>query len=128
MTTEADLPRDAHLGPHDDEPHDNTDTSALLNWLRAAVLGANDGIVSTAGVVMGVAGATDDSGAIANGVVARRVGSGVPDLEHLTPTVLDPAIHAVFVASGIAALALVLVGVLMPQRVREPDADEEAGG
>ena len=35
-----------------------------LNWLRAAVLGANDGIVSTAGVVMGVAGATDDSGAI----------------------------------------------------------------
>ena len=32
-----------------------------LNWLRAAVLGANDGIVSTAGVVMGVAGATSDS-------------------------------------------------------------------
>jgi len=30
-----------------------------LNWLRAAVLGANDGIVSIAGLVMGVAGATD---------------------------------------------------------------------
>lgn len=29
------------------------------NWLRAAVLGANDGIVSTAGLVVGVAGATD---------------------------------------------------------------------
>jgi len=28
------------------------------NWLRAAVLGANDGIVSTAGLVVGVAGAT----------------------------------------------------------------------
>lgn len=28
-----------------------------LNWLRAAVLGANDGIVSVAGLVMGVAGA-----------------------------------------------------------------------
>lgn len=28
-----------------------------LNWLRAAVLGANDGIVSVAGVVMGVAAA-----------------------------------------------------------------------
>lgn len=27
-----------------------------LNWLRAAVLGANDGIVSVAGLVMGVAG------------------------------------------------------------------------
>ncbi|MDR1077897.1 MAG: VIT family protein [Propionibacteriaceae bacterium] len=32
-----------------------------LNWLRAGVLGANDGIVSTAGIVMGVAGATADS-------------------------------------------------------------------
>ncbi|WP_267241424.1 VIT1/CCC1 transporter family protein [Streptomyces sp. PR69] len=31
-----------------------------LNWLRAAVLGANDGIVSTAGLVVGVAGATTD--------------------------------------------------------------------
>lgn len=29
-----------------------------LNWLRAGVLGANDGIVSVAGMVMGVAGAT----------------------------------------------------------------------
>ncbi|MFJ9843010.1 VIT family protein [Kitasatospora sp. NPDC101155] len=31
--------------------------SARLNWLRAAVLGANDGVVSTAGIVTGVAGA-----------------------------------------------------------------------
>ncbi|MFI9799522.1 VIT family protein [Streptomyces sp. NPDC052302] len=30
-----------------------------LNWLRAAVLGANDGIVSTGGLVVGVAGVTD---------------------------------------------------------------------
>lgn len=37
---------------------------SLLNRLRAAVLGANDGIVSTAGLVMGVAGATTDSFAI----------------------------------------------------------------
>ncbi|MBS2966527.1 VIT family protein [Actinocrinis puniceicyclus] len=29
-----------------------------LNWLRAAVLGANDGVVSLAGLVVGVAGAT----------------------------------------------------------------------
>lgn len=31
---------------------------ARLNWLRAGVLGANDGIVSIAGLVVGVAGAT----------------------------------------------------------------------
>ncbi len=34
--------------------------AARLNWLRAGVLGANDGIVSTAGLVFGVAGATAD--------------------------------------------------------------------
>ncbi|MFJ5778497.1 VIT family protein [Streptomyces sp. NPDC093094] len=35
-----------------------------LNWLRAAVLGANDGIVSTAGLVVGVAGATGSRSAL----------------------------------------------------------------
>ncbi|MFD7880390.1 VIT family protein [Streptomyces sp. NPDC059766] len=35
-----------------------------LNWLRAAVLGANDGIVSTAGLVVGVAGATQERPAL----------------------------------------------------------------
>jgi VIT1/CCC1 family predicted Fe2+/Mn2+ transporter len=59
MSTEAELPPDADIGPHDREPHGGG-TNALLNWLRAAVLGANDGIVSTAGLVMGVAGATTD--------------------------------------------------------------------
>lgn len=39
-------------------------TSGKLNWLRAAVLGANDGIVSIAGVVVGVAAATVESGPI----------------------------------------------------------------
>src|SRR4051812_49802159 len=37
---------------------------ARPNWLRAAVLGANDGIVSTAGLVVGVAGATSDRAAL----------------------------------------------------------------
>jgi len=47
-----------------------------LNWLRAAVLGANDGIVSTAGVVMGVAGATDDRGVIViAGIAALTAGA-----------------------------------------------------
>ena len=53
----------APIGPHDDEPHGES-MSTRLNWLRAAVLGANDGIVSTAGLVVGVAGATTDRTAI----------------------------------------------------------------
>ncbi len=63
-------------------------------------------------------------GAIANAVVADRVGAGVPDLERLTPDVLEPAIHAVFVGSALAALALLVVGFLMPRRVQEPVTDE----
>lgn len=45
------------------EPH-SASSSARLNWLRAAVLGANDGIVSIAGLVIGVAGATSESSAL----------------------------------------------------------------
>jgi len=45
------------------EPHDGG-MAVRLNWLRAAVLGANDGIVSTAGLVVGVAGATSSRTAI----------------------------------------------------------------
>ncbi|MEU9099450.1 VIT family protein [Streptomyces sp. NPDC048361] len=49
------------------DQHDEAHNGALgsrLNWLRAAVLGANDGIVSTAGLVVGVAGATDSRSAL----------------------------------------------------------------
>ncbi len=54
---------DVEPGPHDDEPHVGGFNNRL-NWLRAGVLGANDGIVSVAGLVMGVAGATTDRNAI----------------------------------------------------------------
>ncbi len=40
-----------------DEPH-GENLASRLNWLRAGVLGANDGIVSVAAIVVGVAGAT----------------------------------------------------------------------
>ena len=48
---------------HEHEPHDSG-LAQRLNWLRAAVLGANDGIVSTAGLVVGVAGATSQRGPV----------------------------------------------------------------
>ncbi len=46
-----------------DEAHDRS-FAGRLNWLRAGVLGANDGIVSTAGLVIGVAAATTSRGAV----------------------------------------------------------------
>lgn len=68
MTTDA-SEFDLSVGPHEDEPH-GSGFNNRLNWLRAAVLGANDGIVSVAGLVVGVAGATNDRGAIAVAGVA----------------------------------------------------------
>ena len=44
---------------HSAEPHVGA-INTKLNWLRAGVLGANDGIVSVAGIVIGVAAATMD--------------------------------------------------------------------
>ena len=51
------------------EPHGGG-MAARLNWLRAAVFGANDGIVSTAGLVVGVAGASSSRTAILTAGVA----------------------------------------------------------
>ena len=45
-------------------PHNEMHRSHRVGWLRAAVLGANDGIVSTASLVIGVAAAESDHHAI----------------------------------------------------------------
>jgi VIT1/CCC1 family predicted Fe2+/Mn2+ transporter len=50
---------------------------ARLNWLRAGVLGANDGIISIAGLVVGVAAATSDATAILIAGVAALVAGAV---------------------------------------------------
>ena len=51
---------------HADDPHFMTRS----NWLRAAVLGANDGIVSVSSIIVGVAAADPDPRAIAIAGVA----------------------------------------------------------
>lgn len=56
-------------------------TARRTNWLRAGVLGANDGILSIAGLVVGVAGATQSRGALLTaglaGMVAGALSMGV---------------------------------------------------
>jgi VIT1/CCC1 family predicted Fe2+/Mn2+ transporter len=64
------------VSTHPDEPHDAA-VSGRLNWLRAGVLGANDGIVSTAGLVVGVAGATTAAGPILTAGIAGLVAGAV---------------------------------------------------
>jgi len=61
---------------HSGEPH-SSGLSQRLNWLRAGVLGANDGIVSTAAVVVGVAGATAEVTPVFLAGAAALVGGAI---------------------------------------------------
>ncbi len=61
---------------HPAEPH-GAGLGQRLNWLRAGVLGANDGIVSVASLVVGVAGATTDNAALLIAGLAGLVGGAI---------------------------------------------------
>jgi vacuolar iron transporter family protein len=83
MSSEHDLPSAAQVeaaeegrATHPGEPHAGG-IAGRLNWLRAAVLGANDGIVSVAGIVIGVAGATTARGPIFTAGLAGLVAGAV---------------------------------------------------
>ena len=65
----------AHV-PHPNEPHGDG-IASKLNWLRAGVLGANDGIVSVAAIVVGVAGATSAIAPILTAGAAGLVGGAI---------------------------------------------------
>ena len=67
---------DLEPGPHEGEPHERG-FNDRLSWLRAGVLGANDGIVSTAGIVLGVAGATTDRDVILVAGIAGLVAGAI---------------------------------------------------
>ena len=83
MSADDDMPSAAQVAAaeggratHPREPHTGG-LAGRLNWLRAAVLGANDGIVSVAGIVIGVAGATTSRGPIFTAGLAGLVGGAV---------------------------------------------------
>src|SRR5690625_835628 len=57
------------------DPHE--DLASRLNWLRAGVLGASDGIVSVAAVVVGVAGVTSQAGPILVAGLAAVLGGAI---------------------------------------------------
>ncbi|MEP9382133.1 VIT family protein [Nocardioides sp. KR10-350] len=67
----------AELQAHAAQEQPQEGLNNRLNWLRAGVLGANDGVVSTAGVVMGVAGATTDRSSILIAGVAALVAGAI---------------------------------------------------
>jgi len=75
-TTSADSSTPAELASvQAPEPHGGG--AGRLNWLRAGVLGANDGIVSVAGIVVGVAGATSSRAPIFTAGIAGLAAGAV---------------------------------------------------
>ena len=66
------MTRNTHPSAHPDDPH----FISRAGWLRAAVLGANDGIVSVASLLTGVAAAgTDRHGILIAGVAGLTAGA-----------------------------------------------------
>ena len=61
---------------HSNEPHPSN-IAGRVNWLRAGVLGANDGIVSVAATVVGVAGVTNAPTPILVAGIAAVVGGAI---------------------------------------------------
>ena len=64
------------MAMHEGEPH-TAGIAGKLNWLRAGVLGANDGIVSVAAIAVGVAAATPDAAAIVPATLAALIGGAI---------------------------------------------------
>ena len=67
---------DVTSGPQAANGTQSAEIVSRLNWLRAGVMGANDGIVSTAGMVIGVASAAvSDAALMAAGIAALAAGA-----------------------------------------------------
>jgi VIT1/CCC1 family predicted Fe2+/Mn2+ transporter len=76
MTSPGPPGRGPDAAHHPGEPHGGG-LGARLNRLRAGVLGANDGIVSVAGLVVGVAGVTTERGPLFTAGIAGLVAGAV---------------------------------------------------
>jgi len=93
---------------------------SAVGWESRAVTTGVTMFARTVGSAIGVA----VFGALVNARVTGAAGHGSPDLEHLSPAILEPAIRTVFVGSAIVAVALVAVSLLMPRRIRPEEPAE----
>jgi MFS family permease len=86
-----------------------------VDWTsRGVVTGANM-FARSVGSAVGVA----IFGAVANAVVASRLGNSHDDLGKLPGEILAPAIHDVYYGAAAAAVLLVVAVMFMPNRVAE---------
>ncbi|MFC0628144.1 MDR family MFS transporter [Kribbella deserti] len=84
-----------------------------VNWQSRGVVTGATMFARSVGSAVGVA----VFGAVANAVVASRLGGAHDDLEHLPADVLEPAIHDVYLGAAIAAVFLIVAAAFMPNRM-----------
>jgi EmrB/QacA subfamily drug resistance transporter len=89
-----------------------------VSWSSRGVATGANMFARSVGSAVGVA----VFGAVVNSHVSSRLGTSNPDIEHVSGAVLEPAIHDVFVVTLVVTAVLLVVGLLMPSRVREPGA------
>ena len=84
---------------------------SAVGWESRGVTTGATMFARTVGSAVGIA----VFGALVNRRCHRPVGHARPDLEHLYPCILEPAIHTTFVCSVLVAVVLVVVSLLMPR-------------
>jgi EmrB/QacA subfamily drug resistance transporter len=96
---------------------------SAVGWSRRGVATGANMFARSIGSAVGVA----VFGAVVNSVVSNRLGATPPGLEQVSASVLEPAVHGVFVLTIAFALVLVVVASLMPARVTEPEDEAVTG-
>ena len=94
-----------------------------VGWSRRGVATGANMFARSMGSAVGVA----VFGAVVNSVVSSRLGGSPPGIEQVSASVLEPAIHGVFVMTIAFAVVLVVVASLMPTRVTSPEVEVAAG-
>ena len=65
--------------------HSEKHLVSRIGWMRAAVLGANDGIISTASIIVGVAAAATNQNSVLIAGIAGGVCAIIPKFSCLFP-------------------------------------------
>ncbi|MGH3457892.1 MDR family MFS transporter [Aeromicrobium sp.] len=82
-----------------------------VGWATRGVVTGTNLFARSVGSAVGVA----VFGAVANAAVARRGGDVSGDLDQLSPSVLEPALHAVFIGSAVAGVVMLAALAVVPR-------------
>ncbi len=86
---------------------------SAVDWQHRGVVTGTNLFARSVGSALGIAA----FGAIANGVVTRRLGAKPGNLENVPRGVLEPAIHDVYLAAAIGGIAMIAAILIIPRRV-----------